>query len=105
MKARIWGGGGAGLVLLLGGAALAASGRAPLRYAAAGTGYAAHVVCSCRYVGNRSLASCKTDLEPGLEIVDVSDDPAARRVTARVPLLSTQSARFDPQFGCLLEPG
>jgi len=105
MKARIWVAGAAVLAALVGGGALAASGRAPLRYAAVGTGYAAHVVCSCRYVGNRSLGSCKSDLEAGLEIVDVQDDVAARRITARVPLLSTRSASYDPQFGCTLDPG
>lgn len=69
------------------------------------TGYAARVVCSCRYLGGRDMASCKTDFEPGMEVVGVEDDPAARRVTAWVPLFAKRSARFTPGYGCDFEPG
>src|SRR3954470_23920868 len=41
-----------------------------------GTGYAARVACACRYIGNRSLASCRTDFEPGMEPIRLSEDPA-----------------------------
>lgn len=68
-----------------------------------GAGYIAHVVCSCRYVGNRDMASCKTDFEPGTEIVKVEEDAAARRITASVPLLARRSARYDPEYGCALD--
>lgn len=83
--------------------ALAASGRAPARYAATGAGYVAHVVCSCRYVGGRDLKSCATDLEPGMEIVRYEDDPAAKRITAWVPLLAEKTAAYNGEFGCALE--
>ena len=53
------------------------------RRAELATGYIAHVVCSCRYVGNRDMASCKTDFEPGTEIVDVTDD--SKPVPERAP--------------------
>lgn len=66
-------------------------------------GYIAHVVCSCRYVGNRDMASCRTDFEPGTEIVRVADDTDARTVTASVPLLARRTARFDPEYGCTLD--
>ncbi len=66
-------------------------------------GYLAHVVCSCRYVGNRDMPSCETDREPGTEIVTVTDDPARRQVTASVPLLASRTARYDPEFGCALD--
>ncbi len=71
--------------------------------AAVATGYVAHVVCSCRYVGNRDMASCRTDFEPGMEIVTVKDDTARRSVTASVPLLSRRTATFDPEYGCALD--
>lgn len=67
------------------------------------TGYVAHVVCSCRYVGGRDMASCATDFEPGMEIVEVEDDPERRRVTASVPLLANRTAVFDPEHGCALD--
>ncbi len=103
MKARTW------VIIAIvaaGGLAaggLAASGRSPLRYAATGTGYVAHVVCSCRYVGNRDMASCQNDFEPGMEIVSVSDDTKAKRITAWVPLLSKRTASYDPRYGCMLD--
>lgn len=71
--------------------------------AAVGTGYAAHVVCSCRYVGDRDMASCRTDFEPGMEIVEVEDDPERRRITAWVPLLAKRTASYDPEYGCTLD--
>jgi hypothetical protein len=80
-----------------------------LRYSSTGrqaqlaTGYIAHVVCSCRFVGGRDMASCDTDREPGTEIVDVTEDSANRSITARVPLLSKRTARFDPEYGCTLD--
>lgn len=67
------------------------------------SGYVAHVVCSCRYVGRRDLKSCATDLEPGMQIVRMSDDPAARRITAWVPLLAKHTATWSPEFGCSLD--
>ncbi len=66
-------------------------------------GYVAHVVCSCRYVGHRDLKSCATDFEPGMEIVRMSDDPAARRITAWVPLLAQHTATYSPDYGCALD--
>ncbi len=73
------------------------------RRAELATGYIAHVVCSCRYVGNRDMASCQTDFEPGTEIVSVKDDVEKRTVTASVPLLSKRTARYDPEYGCTLD--
>ncbi|KPF78289.1 hypothetical protein IP88_04440 [alpha proteobacterium AAP81b] len=75
----------------------------PGKRAAVGAGYAAHVVCSCRYVGNRDLASCRTDMEPGTEIVTITDDPEKRAVTASVPLLARRTATYDPEYGCALD--
>jgi len=68
-----------------------------------GAGYIAHVVCSCRFVGNRSMDSCRTDFEAGTEIVQVEDDVAKKTIIASVPLLAKRRARFDPEFGCMLE--
>lgn len=67
------------------------------------SGYVARVVCSCRYVGGRDMASCATDLEPGTEIVRMSDDPAAKRITAWVPLLGGRTARFTEGYGCAFD--
>jgi hypothetical protein len=88
----------------------AAGGWLGLRYSATGrqaalaTGYIAHVVCSCRFVGGRDMASCETDREPGTEVVQIAEDSARRTITARVPWLASRTARFDPEYGCALDP-
>lgn len=65
-----------------------------------GVGYAARVGCACRYIGNRSLADCRRDFEPGMELITLSDDPATRSVTASVPLIARRTATHDRLLGC-----
>ena len=67
-------------------------------------GYVAHVVCSCRHVGLRDLASCRTDLEPGTQMVKIEEDIVRKTIIARVPLLAARRARFDGVYGCSLLP-
>ncbi len=69
-----------------------------------GSAYAARVGCSCRYVQGRSLDSCQSDFEPGMEMVSLSEDPATKTVTGSVPLLASRSARYAGASGCLLRP-
>jgi len=69
-----------------------------------GSAYAARVGCSCRYVQGRSLDSCQSDFEPGMEMVSLSEDPATKTVTGSVPLLASRSARYAGVSGCLLRP-
>lgn len=73
-------------------------------YAVTGTSYGAHVACSCRYIGGRSLSDCRKDFEPGMALVRLSDDADTRSVTARLPLLSSQTATYRKGEGCVLEP-
>lgn len=78
--------------------------RVPLNgYAGAGTAYSARVACSCRFVAGRDLDSCEDDLMPGMEMVFLSADEDARSVTARVPLLASDTARYREGYGCVLE--
>ena len=105
MKARNWWLIGAVAVAAVAGGSWAAVKQGTLgRRADLGSGYVAHVVCSCRYVGNRDMKSCATDFEPGMEIVHMSDDPAAKRITAWVPLLAKHTATYSPAYGCALDP-
>ncbi len=90
------------LVALLGGGWFYA--RAMTPQLELGTAYAARVACACRYIGNRDLKSCRADFEPGMAVIQLSDDPATRTVTAWVPLVASRSARFDPVLGCQPEP-
>lgn len=73
-------------------------------YSTTAASVAAHGACSCRYIGGRSLGDCKKDFEPGMELVFVSEDEGDRSVTARVPLLASQTARYSPGKGCVLDP-
>ncbi len=65
-----------------------------------GVGYGARVGCACRYIGNRSLADCVKDFEPGMEPIRLSEDPKTKTVTASVPFIASRSATFDPVLGC-----
>ena len=69
-----------------------------------GTAYAARVGCSCRYVQGRSLESCQSDFEPGMDMVSLSEDPETKTVIGSVPLLASRSARYAGASGCLLRP-
>lgn len=74
-----------------------------------GASYSARIGCVCRYVSNRDLDACEADLAvaplPGLAgKVSLSEDAEARSVSAGLPLLGHQTARFDPAHGCQLEP-
>ncbi|MCW0196618.1 hypothetical protein [Sphingopyxis sp.] len=69
-----------------------------------GSAYAARVGCSCRYVEGRSLESCQTDFEPGMEMVSLSEDAATKTITGSVPLLASRSARYAGASGCLINP-
>jgi hypothetical protein len=99
-RRRIW-----LLVALVALAALIAVFWRPLTgYAAVGTAYGAHVACSCRYAGGRSLEDCAKDFEPGMELVSLSEDRAAKSVTASFPLLASTTATYREGWGCLIEP-
>jgi hypothetical protein len=65
-----------------------------------GVGYGARVACGCRYIGNRSLADCRKDFEPGMEVIRLSEDAETKTITASVPLITRRSVRFDPVLGC-----
>lgn len=73
-------------------------------YTVTGTAFGARTACSCRYIAGRSLEDCEKDFEPGMEVVILSDDPDARSVTARVPLIASATATHRNGFGCVLEP-
>jgi hypothetical protein len=66
--------------------------------------YAAQTGCLCRFTAQRSLASCQGD--PGIQQswVGLHEDASAHSLTASVPLLATQTARWSPETGCVLDP-
>ena len=94
------------LLLVVGGIAAAALAyREPIDgYAEVGTSYAARVACSCRFVAGRSLEDCAKDKLDGMELVTLVDDPGAKSVTARFPLVTDTTATYREGYGCVLEP-
>lgn len=85
-------------------AAMAWAYRTPaLGYAHAATSYSARVGCSCRFVAGRDMKSCASDRLAGMELVTLVDDEEAKSVTARFPLLSSDTAIYRKGYGCVLE--
>ena len=103
MKASRWMTIGVALAAVPGGGVLALRAGPIGEEAEVAVGYGARTACACRYLGNRDLASCATDFEPGMEMVRLSEDADARRITASVPLIASRSARFEAGYGCTLE--
>ena len=93
------------LLILL--ALVAAAGwyfRAPAQgYAQIATSYSARVACSCRFVAGRSLDDCKKDRLEGMELVTLAEDTGAKSVTARFPLIASDTARYREGYGCVLQ--
>lgn len=79
--------------------------RAPITgYSGIAAAYSARVACSCRYVAGRSLDDCEKDKLAGMELVTLSEDAEAKSVTARFPLLASETATLKDGYGCVLEP-
>ncbi len=79
--------------------------RAPLYgYADTGAAVGARIACSCRYIAGRSLNDCEKDFEPKMEVVFLSEDKGTRSVTGYVPLIASETARYRPGYGCVLDP-
>lgn len=79
-------------------------GRQIAREASTAAAYGARLGCSCRFVEGRALGDCGKDFEPGMALVSLSEDAAARSVTARFALLVPATATFQEGAGCQLAP-
>jgi hypothetical protein len=67
--------------------------------ASIGAGYAAQQTCACLFIADRSLDSCRGDLEPLAQKL-VSLRAGDREVTATSLGVSSATARYDEKFGC-----
>ena len=74
------------------------------RTAEAGTAYGARIACSCRFVAGRSLGDCSKDKVAGMELIRLSEDQAAKSVTASIPLVASDTAFYREGYGCVLQP-
>lgn len=71
--------------------------------AVAGASVGARVACACHFIEGRPLGQCSDDFEPGMGMVTLSSDESTKSVTARVLLISRQTATLKPGAGCVLE--
>jgi hypothetical protein len=71
--------------------------------ALARTAYGAQTGCLCRFVAGRTLDQCAADPGVAQDWVRLSEDGTARAVTASVPGLASQTARWTPESGCMLD--
>jgi hypothetical protein len=78
--------------------------RAPAQgYANVSTAYMARVACSCRFVAGRGLEDCAKDRLEGMELVTLAEDVERKSVTARFPLLASDTAIYRKGYGCVLQ--
>ena len=71
--------------------------------ALAGTAYAARVACSCRFVAGRSMEDCRKDKLAGMGMIALTADESTRSVTASMPLVARDTARYRDGYGCMLQ--
>lgn len=70
----------------------------------ANAAYAAQAGCQCRFAAGRSLASCAADPGVARAWVSLGEDGTTKSVSATVPALAQQTARWSAAGGCMLEP-
>lgn len=102
-RRRIWP--GALLVVVLAALALGWIYREALTgYTSTAAAFGARTACACRHVAGRTLADCRKDFEPGMGLVFLTEDEEAKSVSAHVPLLASDTARYREGAGCILDP-
>ena len=97
MRKRI----GLALVLFVAVAAVAAWRMRVHRLGRIGSGYAAEQTCACLFVSGRTLASCRTDLDPlALRLVSIA--PGEHEVRTTTLGIFRARAVYDARYGCSL---
>lgn len=80
-----------------------AYGTQAMGYSRTATAYVARVACSCHYIGGRTIDDCKKDRLEGMDLVTVTADSEQKSVTARFPLLASDTAYFRAGYGCVMD--
>ncbi len=72
-----------------------------VEYARIATAYGAKQVCSCRFIGERDMQSCKLDFTDNISALTITQRETT--ITAKAPLgLASGRARYTPKLGCSL---
>ena len=69
-----------------------------------GAAFVARTTCSCLFVADRSLASCRTDWPAGSEIIAVRQEENAVVASAAFGLVSARAV-FEQDYGCSFPEG
>lgn len=70
-------------------------------FALVATAYSAKMVCSCRFVAERSMDSCLTDFTEDISALTITEN--GNTITSIAPLgLSSDTAAFESGLGCTL---
>ena len=70
-----------------------------ISYARLATAYAAKQVCSCRFIGERSMQSCMGDFTSDISMLKVAQK--GQTIVARAPYgLARAQARYSKVLGC-----
>jgi hypothetical protein len=70
-------------------------------FAQLATAYSAKMVCSCRFVAEREMASCLGDFTDDISQLTITEND--HTITSKAPLgLSKDMATFEPGLGCTL---
>ena len=70
-------------------------------YASTATAYGAKMVCSCRFVAEREMASCKRDFTEDISAVTFTEDDDVIRASVLGGMI-TSEARHEAGLGCTL---
>jgi hypothetical protein len=68
------------------------------RFAKIAAGYAAKQICSCYFVSNRDYDSCRADIGPGVERLEITF--IDRTVLVNAGGFDNAAATMTPGFGC-----
>lgn len=74
-------------------------------YAKIATAYGAKMVCSCRFVAERPMASCMTDFTTDVSMITFTQADTSIRASVLGGLVSSEARNTGPETGCtLVEP-
>ena len=75
-----------------------------------GTAYASKQICSCRFVSERELESCKTDFTQDISALKITEDyiettgRTDQSITASAMMgIISAKATYEPGLGCVLQ--
>ena len=55
------------------------------------------------FVAGRSLDDCAKDKLEGMELISLSENVAAKSVTASIPFVASDTASYREGYGCVLQ--